>query len=222
MPKGLPKPLTEDAGHRADRRGGRRRPDRPARPGHPRGALRHRPAHLRAGRPVAGRPRPRRLDCCGRFGKGSKERDRAHRPPGPRGARRRTCRPAARRPSWCPSGGRAGATPRRSSSTGGAAGCRARGPGRSCGATASAAAWATTSARTCCATRAPPTCSTTAPTSGWCRSCSATPRSAPRRCTRWCRPSGSGRCTGRPTPGRPVRRGPAGGIGRRRLSTLQA
>ena len=33
-----------------------------------------------------------------------------------------------------------------------------------------------TSRRTPCGTRSPPTCSTAAPTSGWCRSCSATPR----------------------------------------------
>ena len=42
VPKGLPKPLDRGAGDRAARRGGRRRPGRPARPGHPRGALRHR------------------------------------------------------------------------------------------------------------------------------------------------------------------------------------
>ena len=42
---------------------------------------------------------------------------------------------------------------------------------------------ASTSRRTCCATAAPPTCSTTAPTCGWCRRCSATPRSRPPRCT---------------------------------------
>ena len=62
------------------------------------------------------------------------------------------------------------------------------------------------SRRTCCATRAPPTCSTTAPTSGWSRSCSATPASRPRRCTRRCRRSGSGPSTTPPTPGRSARR----------------
>ena len=56
-------------------------------------------------------------------------------------------------------------------------------------------AWRAGSARTCSATPAPPTCSTTGPTSGPCRSCSATRRSAPRRCTRSCPPSGCGRCT---------------------------
>ena len=55
-------------------------------------------------------------------------------------------------------------------------------------------------ARTCCATRARPTCSTTVPTSEPCRSCSATRRSAPRRCTRWCPPSVCGRCTSRAHP----------------------
>ena len=44
---------------------GRRRPGRPPRPGHPRGALRHRAAHLRAGRPVARRRRPRRRAAPG-------------------------------------------------------------------------------------------------------------------------------------------------------------
>ena len=47
----------------------------------------------------------------------------------------------------------------------------------------------TRSTRTCCATRAPPTCSPTAPTSGWSRSCSATPRSPPPRSTRRSRPN---------------------------------
>ena len=47
-----------------------------------------------------------------------------------------------------------------------------------------------------CATRAPPTCWTTGPTSAPSRSCSGTPRSAPRRCTPGSRPSGCGRPTG--------------------------
>ena len=46
-------------GRGPDRRGGRRRPGRPAGPGHPRGAVRHRVAHLRAGGPATGRRRPR-------------------------------------------------------------------------------------------------------------------------------------------------------------------
>ena len=66
------------------------------------------------------------------------------------------------------------------------------------------------SRRTCCGTRARPTCSTTAPTSGWSRSCSATPASRPRRCTRRCRRSGCARSTSRPSPG-PDRGGPAVG-----------
>ena len=58
--------------------------------------------------------------------------------------------------------------------------------------------------RMCCATRAPPTCSTTAPTSGPCRSCWGTRRSAPRRCTRRSPPSGCGRSTDPLTHARPL------------------
>ena len=60
---------------------------------------------------------------------------------------------------------------------------------------------ATGSARTCCATRAPPTCSTTAPTSGSCRSCSATRRSRPPRCTRRSRRAAAGGVRDRPPAG---------------------
>ena len=65
---------------------------------------------------------------------------------------------------------------RRCSSTPGAAGCPGRAPGRSCGPSPSAPASPPTCRRTRCGTASPPICWTAAPTSGWCRSCSATPR----------------------------------------------
>ena len=121
-----------------------------------------------------------------------------------RGRARRLARPerpaggVRARPRWA----RRATTPRRCSSTSAAAGCRRQG------------AWAIVRRLrrprrpvgdacrpTCCATRAPPTCSTTAPTSGSCRSCSATRRSRRPRCTRRSPPSGSGRSTTPPTPG---------------------
>ena len=70
--------------------------------------------------------------------------------------------------------------------------------------------------RTSCGTRARRTCSITVPTSASCRSCSATPRSRPRRCTPRCRRSGSGRSTKpriharRSPPDGRTGRGPAG------------
>ena len=65
--------------------------------------------------------------------------------------------------------------------------------------------WATGSAPTCCATPAPPTCWPTGPTSGWSRSCSATPPSPPPSSTPRSPPSTSGPPTSRPTPGPPGR-----------------
>ena len=107
---------------------------RPPRPGHPRGALRHRPAHLRAGRPVARRRRPRRRACSG---------------PSARAARSGSCplgrlAPCGRWSAWLGAGGPAGAgagavgpagrrrggVPQRS----GAAGSAGRGRGASCAA----------------------------------------------------------------------------------------
>ena len=55
---------------------------------------------------------------------------------------------------------------------------------------------------TCSDTRARPTCSITAPTSAWCRSCSGTPVSRPRRSTRRCRRNGCVRSTTLRTLGR--------------------
>src|SRR4029453_18116113 len=84
-------------------------------------------------------------------------------------------------------------------------GCHARGPGRSCVTTATRWGWATASRPMSCVTRAPPTCSTTALTSAWCRSCSATRPSPPRRCTPKSPPNGSGGGTSRPTRAPPAR-----------------
>ena len=181
------------------------RPGAPARPGHPRAALRHGHAHLRAVRAVARRPRPRRRAWCGCSARA------------PRSASCRSGRPArAALADWLEPVGRprVGAGPvgprattprrvpepaRRPAVPPGGVGDRAglRRPGRPRRPAVSP---------TSCATRAPPTCSTTAPTSAWCRSCSATRRSRRRRCTRRCRPSGCGRCTTRPTPGPGARR----------------
>ena len=90
--------------------------------------------------------------------------------PGPRPARAGRARDARRA---------------RCSSTPAAAGCRGRAPGRCWSRPPSGPASPATSRPTRCATPSPPTCSTAAPTSGSCRSCSATPRSRPRRSTRW-------------------------------------
>ena len=108
-----------------------------------------------------------------------------------------TTRPPRARPAAGPAGRRRG-VPQRAR----AAGSPVRARGSSCGPPATAPGSAAACSRTCCATRARPTCSTTAPTSGWSRSCSATPASRPRRCTRRCRRSGCGRSTTPPTPGR--------------------
>ena len=125
VPTGPAQGAHRGAGGRPARGPGRRRPRRPAGPGHARGALRHRAAGVRARRAVAGRRRPRRRRCCG---------------PSGRAARSGSCRsgatpsgrwwPGSARAagrSWSRSGGAAGATPRPCSSAPGVAGSRRQG-----------------------------------------------------------------------------------------------
>ena len=100
-------------------------PVAPPRPGHPRGALRHRRAHLRAVRPVARRPRPRRRAGAG-VRQGRQGAHRAARPHGAGGARATGSAPGGRGALGARRGGRAAATPRRCSSTSAAGGCPAR------------------------------------------------------------------------------------------------
>ena len=160
-----------------------RRPVDVARPGHPRGALRHRAAHLRAGGPVAGRPRPRRRPAAG-LRQGPQGADRAARALRPRGARApgsaRAAGPRSEPAQWARRGDAEAVflNPRGGRLTPPGGWLVVRKTGRRGGPRRPALA------RTCCATRAPPTCSTTAPTSGPCRSCSATPRSPRPRSTR--------------------------------------
>ena len=114
VPRGLPKALAEDeVGRLLDAPVGDDR-GRPPRPGHARGALRHGPAGLGAGRAVARRPRPRRRAAPG-LRQGEQGADRARRRARVRAAGRLARRRAAA-PSWCPSGGAGGATPRPCSS----------------------------------------------------------------------------------------------------------
>ena len=171
---------------------------RVARPGDPRDALRHRCADQRAGRARPARPGLRRRAGAG-AGQGRQGAGGADRPVGPRPRSRTTSRgpAAARAARSAPS--RPGAI--RSCSTPGAGGSPARGAGRSSRPRATGSGSAGGCRPTCCGTRARPTCSTTAPTSGWSRSCSATRACRPRRCTRRCRRSGSGRSTSWRIPG---------------------
>ena len=208
MPAGLPKALDRGRGRRAARRRRRRRPGRPARPGDPRGALRHRAAHLRAGRAVARPTSTSTAALLRAFGKGAQGAGRARSAGWPAqaldawldpGAGRRLAPgavgPARRRRGRVPQpAGRPADPPGR------VAVVRRRGDGgrpRRPAQPPRAAPLA-----------APPTCSTTAPTSAPCRSCSATRRSPRRRCTRRSPPSGCGRCTGAAHPR--ARRRPAG------------
>ena len=134
VPRGLPKALAEDEVEAAARLGGRRRRRRPAGPGDPRGALRDRAAHLRAGRPVARRRRPRRRAAAG-LRQGVEGADRPGRAvrgrcPGPVAGRRRPARagpravgPARRRRGGVPQ------PPRRAAVPPGRVGRRAQGRG---------------------------------------------------------------------------------------------
>ena len=90
-------------------------------------------AHLRAVRAVARRPRPRRRDWCGCSARDPRSGSCRS---GGRRARRlaRLARPRRPGARWCRRGGPAATTPRRCSSTSGAAACPARGRGRSCAA----------------------------------------------------------------------------------------
>ncbi len=125
VPQGLPKALTEEeVGRLLDAPVGEG-PVGAARPGHARGALRHRRARLGAGRALHSATSTSTPPCCG---------------PSARGARSGSCRSASR-PSgrwsrgsgpragrrWRPSSGGGAATPRRCSSTRAAVACRRQG-----------------------------------------------------------------------------------------------
>ena len=166
-------------GRRGDPGRGRRARHRAgaAGPGAARGALRHRRAHLRGGRPRRRRPRPGRRHgaAAGQGQQGAagarrvvRRRGRGGLPhPGPAGPRRRVGLDARRA---------AGRSAARCSSTRAAAGCPGSRRGRSWSGPRSAPASPPTSRRTRCGTRSPPTCSTAAPTCAWSRSSSGTPR----------------------------------------------
>ena len=197
MPQGIPKALTEDE---VEALLGAVIGDDATfapRPRHPRDALRHRRAHQRARRPRPRATSTSTTDWC-------------------------ACSARAARSASSPSDARpAGAlddVPRRRPSRARRPGRAARGDGEAVilnargGRLSRQSCWKivrTAGERvglagachpTCCATRARRTCSSTAPTSGSCRSCSATPASRRPRCTRRSRPSGSGRSTRRAHP----------------------
>ena len=148
-------------------------PRRAARPGAAGVPVRHRGADLRGGRPRRRRPRPRATGAVVLLrGKGGKERmvplggyagAAARRLPGP-GPARRWPPPARGTPALFLNARGGAAVPAE----------RLDRPAR--GRRAGRRSAARRLARTPCGTRSPPTCSTAAPTSGSCRSCSATPR----------------------------------------------
>ena len=163
--------------HRADPRGGRRAGHGAgaAGPGAAGGALRHRRPDLRGGRARPRRPRPgdpvsREAGPCCCAARAARS-----------GSSRSAPTPARRsRPTWCAAArssavdrrGTAGGVPERPRRPAVAAErLDGAGQGRRAGRGAPPRC-----RRTRCGTRSPPTCSTAAPTSGWCRSCSGTPR----------------------------------------------